>query len=163
MTFQKKYGIIYIESKKENNIVFHSGAYTFSPHLLSLYMVEIKEISQFFWTKKVNDICLKRTYIWKGKTQKIIYGLRPTAKGDKQMAIQHFTEEQVRKFVIGIDIQLTRFIPQSFVREVRKSELYFWSVREIVRDSCLYLTDEQFFPINDYDDIIKEELDRIAR
>ena len=79
------------------------------------------------------------------------------------MAIQYFTEEQVRKFVISIDIQLTRFIPQSFVREVRKSEMYFWSVREIVRSACFYLTDETVMPIHDYDDIIKEELARINR
>ena len=98
-----------------------------------------------------------------GKNTKNNYGLRPTAKGDKQMAIQYFTEEQIRKFVIGVDIQLTRFIPQSFVREVRKSELYFWSVREIVRDACCYLTDEQVLPIHEYDDIIKEELTRINR
>ena len=79
------------------------------------------------------------------------------------MAIQYFTEEQIRKFVISIDIQLTRFIPQSFVREVRKSEMYFWSVREIVRGACFYLTDETVMPIHDYDDIIKEELARINR
>lgn len=71
------------------------------------------------------------------------------------------TEEQVRHFIISVDTQLSRFIPRDFIKTIRQTDQYRWAISDIVNSACYYLTNESAF--HKYDDLIKAELERIAR
>lgn len=71
------------------------------------------------------------------------------------------TEEQVRHFIIAIDIQLSHFIPRDFHKLIRSTKEYRWAISNIINDACYYLTNET--TNHKYDDLIKAELERISR
>ena len=73
------------------------------------------------------------------------------------------TEEQVRHLLISIDTRLCRFIPRDFLNTIRKTKEYQWTIIDIIRSACFYITGEHPGDIHEYDDLIKEEIERISK
>lgn len=71
------------------------------------------------------------------------------------------TEEQVRHLIISIDTQITRFIPREFHKLIRSTREYRCAISNIINEICYELTNEII--IHKYDDIIKDELERISK
>lgn len=73
------------------------------------------------------------------------------------------TEEQVIGLIVGIDIQLTHFIPQDFKNTIRKTKEYRCAINNIIGDAYYYITGGKILPLHEYDDLIKSEIERLTR
>lgn len=73
------------------------------------------------------------------------------------------TEEQIIGLIVGIDIQLTQFLPQDYKNIIRKTNKYRWAIDNIIGDAYYYITGGKVLPLHEYDDLIKLEIERLTR